>query len=126
MEFIFNASSLTAPTFETLESYTKKRFAKLKRFLPQNNNTKHTVKVSVEKERHNFVLTAEVIHTERVLVKTQSDDIRKAIDMAADQLKRNLRRLNDKKHDWSLVRRKIDKYKDKFISKLNRKDDFSD
>ncbi len=111
MEFIFNASSLTKPTFETLEEYTKKRFAKVEKLLSKHKDSEHEVKVSVEKQRDLFNLTVEVFHTEHHVVKASDRDLRKAIDIAAKELKTVLGKHHEKRINISRVRDKLSKYK---------------
>jgi ribosome-associated translation inhibitor RaiA len=107
MKFTISAPSLTSPTYQTLEEYSTKRFAKVKKFLAKKEDqTNHEVRISVEKVGHLFELTAEIFNSKHVVVKVQNRDIRKAVDNAVDHCMRQLRDQHDKSvRKWKFISR---------------------
>lgn len=80
------AHNLTAPTVETLREYAQMRFEKLARFLP-NFKGEHIVRISVQKERHFYVVIVEVKIPQSLVIRTKDLDLRKALDDAYQTIK---------------------------------------
>lgn len=97
MQLLFNASDLTAPTAETLREYASRRFTKLAKYLPRVEFDR-AVRISVQKERHTFLVQVEVAVPKVLVVKARNVDLRKAIDMAYQMLKEMLLRYREKVH----------------------------
>lgn len=98
MQLLFTSPSLTKPTVETFQEYAQKKFSKLSRFLP-NFREDYFVRVSVQRERHMFVITLQFSVPERLIIKTRSSDLRKAIDQAYAIAKNSLTR-RPKEHKY--------------------------
>jgi ribosomal subunit interface protein len=106
MQMIFAAPSLTPPTQETLEQYSTKRFRKIARLLTRHNN--YILRISADKQREDFYVTAD-LSPDGIVTTANAKDLRKAIDLAADQLKRLLTKEKGKRSDISR-KRKVKEY----------------
>ena len=106
MQYLFTAPSLTKPTFETLETYTKKRFRKIERLIPGRISVEATLRISVQKDGDQFALTVEIsLHNgEDILVKEKDRDLRRAIDLSAEQLKQKMSKDKAKRIDLRKMR----------------------
>lgn len=107
MRFTFSAPQITAPTFETLKSYGSKKLAKLSRLLPKDKMADYEVRVSVKKENQFFNMLVEIPNKENARVTSKGKDIRRCIDDVTTQLKRNLRKVKERRIDMSRVNRAI-------------------
>ncbi len=89
MQYMFTAPTLTRPTFETLETYARTRFRKIERLIPKHINVNATLRISVQKDGDQFAITVEIsLHNgEEILIKEKNRDLRRAIDISAEQLK---------------------------------------
>ncbi len=109
MRFTITAPDLTQPTYQTLEEYSKKRFAKVEKFLRKTDETDHEIRISVEKTGDIFNVVVEVFTPVHVVTKCKDRDMRKCIDKAADTLIRQLREGHDKHVENKIRRRVVDK-----------------
>jgi len=90
MKIVISASTLSHPTYETLEEYVPKRFKKIEKFLPKSAGDDNTLDISVTRSGDLFVFKAEVFHPKHVVVKAKDRDMRKSIDTALDNMVRIL------------------------------------
>lgn len=90
MRIVISASTLTQPTYETLEEYVPKRFKKIEKFLPESAGDDNKLDVSVTKSGDLFVFKAEVFHPQHVVVKSKDRDMRKSVDTALNSMVRIL------------------------------------
>jgi ribosomal subunit interface protein len=96
MQLLYYAPKLTAPTIESLQQYTQRRFAKLSRFVPRLGHSDFNIKISVEKRRHVFVLSVEVPLSRPVYIQVEHSNLYAAIDNAYDVIKKTIRRAKEK------------------------------
>lgn len=74
----------------------------------EKDSEDHEVHVSVKKSHDIYELTAEVFTPEHVAVHSKERDLKKAVDMAKDQMLRRLRKNKDKRitlkrNRWSYI-----------------------
>jgi len=95
MQLLFNSTTLTRPTAETLREYGTRRFEQLNRYLPKWNK-EFSVRITVHKERHLFVVCVELTLPTRLVIKARHEDLRAAIDNAYSMLRNMLLRRKDR------------------------------
>ncbi len=95
MQLLFNSTTLTQPTAETLREYGTRKFEKLKKYLPKWNK-EFAVRITVHKERYMFVVSVELTLPKHMVIKTRHEDLRAAIDAAYETLRNNILRQKDK------------------------------
>lgn len=94
MQLLFYAPKLTQPTQESLRSYSRMRFSKLTRLIPDINSM--SVHIRVERQRHNFVLTVEIPLKKPIFIEVSHSNLYAAIDQAYDVVKRSIRKTKEK------------------------------
>lgn len=99
MKLIFAANTLTEPTQETFEEIAQKSFRKIERLIDENPEQEAEIRISVEKNGNEYLVTTELRTFKRGnhITKTNDRDIRKAVNEAAKELKSILRKDKDKK-----------------------------
>lgn len=90
MNLVITASTLTAPTHETLEQYVQKRFKKIEKFLPKEAGNDNKLQISVDRSGDLFVIKAQIFQPSDIFVKGEDRDMRKAVDIALDHMMRIL------------------------------------
>ncbi|MCA9386631.1 HPF/RaiA family ribosome-associated protein [Candidatus Dojkabacteria bacterium] len=91
MHINITAPSLTKPTYQTLEEYATKRFQKIEKLLRKKAQTDHELRIGVDKSGDMYELKAEIFIPVSIVARVKDRDLRKAVDMAVDQIKRQLK-----------------------------------
>jgi len=117
MNYLFTAPSLSKPTFETLEEYSKKKFNKIEKFIKPNNDEVPLLKISVNKDGDEFLLTVEIHTFENTLIKHKDRDLRRAIDLASHQLKDKLIKDKEKKFSVGKLKEKVQDLRNKILNR---------
>jgi ribosome-associated translation inhibitor RaiA len=115
MNYIFVAPGLTKPTYDTLEEYAKKRFQKIERLIVKDANPEDTIRISVNKDGDEFVVTVELTNKENIIVKRNNRDLRRAIDIVSSELKSLLAKDKDKRIDLNRIKRGLSRFKDQLL-----------
>ena len=95
MKYLFTAPSLTEPTYETLETQVYKAFAKIEKLVEKEESC--TLRVSVNKDGDEFVVTVELINSGTIVSKQKDRNLRRAIDIVSHEIKSQLVKNKSKK-----------------------------
>ncbi len=104
MRYLINATSLTKPTFDTLQEQINLRFKKIEKMLSRLKTHNALFKVSVTKEGREFVLVVEVNLEEKgknLVIREKGYDLRAIVAEASRKIKFELTKLRDKRTDKS-------------------------
>ena len=115
MHYIFVAPGLTKPTYDTLEEYAKKRLKKIERLITRDANPEDSIRVSVNKDGDEFIVTVELNNKENIIVKRSNRDLRRGIDIVSSELKSLLAKDKDRRIDLNKIKRGLNKFKDQLL-----------
>lgn len=98
MKFTFSAPSLTEPTRQTLEEFTKKSSKKLERLLGDLEDIVPELKITAENDSKEFSIKIELFTHKKgnYLIKSRNRDLRKAINEGIKELKSLIAKEKDK------------------------------
>jgi len=116
MVYTFTAPSLTKPTHDTLEEYSKRMFKKIERFV-DSSNASAILKISVDKDGDNFSLKSEIHVFEEIIIKVKDRDLRRAIEKAAHEMKSKLLKDKEKKISFRGLRNTVSDIKGKLLNR---------
>lgn len=106
MRISISAPSLTKPTYQTLEEYATKRFKKVDKFLKKKEDYDPEIRLSMTKSGDLFVLNVENSHPS-LNARSKDRDMRKVVDIALDQIVRQLKEEKGKTRDNRISRSRV-------------------
>jgi ribosome-associated translation inhibitor RaiA len=100
MELLLNTSNISQPTIETIEEYAWQKFSKLKKITAGHADRPPVVQISTEFNKHKKSFIFKVVfnfNSEIFVFKIVDKDVRKAIDVSVDNIRKQILRLRGKK-----------------------------
>jgi ribosome-associated translation inhibitor RaiA len=116
MQYLFAAPALTRPTLDTLETYSRKMFAKMEKFL-KSEYTEPVLRISVHKEGSEFIVTVEVHAFEKTIVRDSNRNLRRAIESTSRQLKTKILKDKDRKFSLPKTNEKIQRMRNDVLNR---------
>lgn len=105
MKILLNAQNFTEPTLETLRQYSQAKFRKLLRVTPKKAHYDPVLQISARYSRNKGVFEIKAVLTinrRQFIFKVDDKDLRRAVDLAETNIRRQILNLKGKRWQTSL------------------------